>query len=214
MTDESAEAAGEHVGVEDDVGLEDGIEANAVEGVVDHHTVEEREVLHHRAAADVELAALVAGRVDAGQHLQVLRQVGLAADGGHLLDLRGGDFFDRHLRLHLAFAGLVGRDDDVLQAHLGGLEVYVARDGLVLQDDGLAVFLIAYVFDLDGVAAVGDFVDDEIAVDVGRGPVLGAVEEDLREGNGLALLVVEQHALDDVLGREAHKAEKEEKEYR
>ena len=59
------EAAAVDVGVEDEVGFKDGVEANGVEGVVDNHAVEEAEVLNHGAAADVELSALVAGGVDA-----------------------------------------------------------------------------------------------------------------------------------------------------
>ena len=193
------EAAGIDVGVEDDVGLEDGVEAYAVEWVVDNHTVEQREVLYHRAAAYVELAALVARRVDARQHLQVLCQVSLAADGGHLLYLRGGDLLDRHLRLHTSFLPLVGGDDDVLEFHRGRFEVNVARDGLMLEGYRLAVFLIAYIFDLNHIVAVGHLVDKEIAVDVGRRPVFGTVEEYLCEGDSLALLVVHQHTLDGVL---------------
>ncbi len=59
------EAAGEHIHAADGLGFEYGEEANGVERVVDGHAIEEDAVLHGRAAADVELAALVAGRDDA-----------------------------------------------------------------------------------------------------------------------------------------------------
>ena len=195
-----AEAAGIDVGVEDDIGLEDGVESYGMEGVVDNHAVEQREVLYHGAAADVELSALVAGGVDAGQHLQVLCQVGLSADGGHLLYLRGGDFLDGHLCLHAAFLGAVACYHHVVEHGGGGLELDVESERLSFgEGDLFGVFLIADVAYAEQVGAVGYFGDDEESVEVGGGAVGGAVEHDVGEGYGLAGGVVVEHAFDGVL---------------
>ena len=100
-----------------------------MEGVVDNHAVQQAEVLYHGAAADVELAALVAGGVDARQHLHVLCYVGRAADGGHLLYLCRSQFLDAHLRLDAALFGLAVGDVHGLE-HLGRrLEVDGDGDG-------------------------------------------------------------------------------------
>ena len=48
-----SEAAGVDVGIVYDVGLENGVQAYGMEGVVDNHAVEQAEVLYHAAAADV-----------------------------------------------------------------------------------------------------------------------------------------------------------------
>ena len=141
-----AEAAAVDVGVKDDIGLEDGVEADGVEGIVDNHPVEEAEVLYHGAAADVELATLVAGGVDAGQYLEVLRQVGGAADGGHLLDLRGSDFLDRDLCLYLAFFDAVVGDNYILEHGGGAFKGDVACEGLSLgEGDAFGMLFVAHV---------------------------------------------------------------------
>ena len=196
------EAAGVDVGVEDDVGLEDGVESYAVEGVVDNHAVQQAEVLYHRAAAYVELAALVAGRVDARQHLHVLRYVGRAADGGHLLYLAGGELLHADLCLYTALLGLA-------VGNLHGLEHLCCRrevdgqgdDASVGDGDGLGVFLVAHEAHPQGVVAGGHLVDEEETVEVGGATIGGAVEHHICKGDGLAVALVEQHALYGALSR-------------
>ena len=172
-----------------------------MEGVVDHHAVQQAEVLDHGASADVELAALVAGGVDAWQHLHVLRQVGGAADGGHLLYLRGGDFLHADLRLHLAFFFFAVGDFDSTEQLCRGLEVDgLGDDAVLLEDNLLGVFLVAYVFDFEGVGAFLDFVDEEEAVDVGGAAVVGSVEDHVGKRDGLAVALVEEDSLHCALG--------------
>ena len=91
-----------------------------MEGVVYNHAVQKAKVLNHGTATDVKLSALVAGGVDSREYLEVLGKVGGAADGGHLLDLRGSDFLDRDLRLYFTFLdAAVGHDDGLEGFGLG-----------------------------------------------------------------------------------------------
>ena len=196
------EAAAVDVGVEDDIGFKDGVEADGVEGVVDNHAVEEAEVLDHGAAADVELSALVAGGVDAGEYLEVLSEVGGAADGGHLLDLRGGDFLDGNLCLYLAFLYTVVGDIDGTEGLALGFEGYVADESLAFfYGDGFGVFLIADEADAQGVGAFGHFVDEVEAIDVGGGAVACALEDDVGKGDDFARLAVGKGAFDGLRGQ-------------
>ena len=183
------------------VGLEDGVEADGVEGVVDNHAVEQAEVLYHRTSADVQLAALVAGGTHTGQHLHVLRQVGDASDGGHLLYLRRGDFLHAHLCLHLPFLLLAVHNLHSLQQLCCRLQVDGLRDGAALLERNLlAVFLIAHVAHLQGVGALLHLVDQEETVDVRGAAMRRAVEHHVGKRNGLAVALVEQHSLHSALG--------------
>lgn len=214
-----AEAACVDVGVEDDVGLEDGVEADGVEGVVDNHAVEEAEVLNHGAAADVELAALVAGGAHAGQHLHVLRYVGRAADGGHLLYLRRGDFLHADLCLQLALLLLAVGDFHGLEHLRRGPQVDGLGEDLALRKGNLLrVLLIAYVLHPQRVGAFFDLVDEEEAVDVGGAAVGGLflyirsrgvafVENHVCERDGFAVPLVKQHTLHRALSRNKLKIE-------
>ena len=73
----------------DDVAVENREQTDGVEGIVDEHSIQQKHILYRGAASDVQLTALVAGGNHTGQHLQVLRKVGCAANRRHLLDVFG-----------------------------------------------------------------------------------------------------------------------------
>ena len=127
-----AEAAGVDVGVADDVGIKDREQADGVERIVDHHTVQKYLVLDGRATTDVELTALVAREDDARHHLQVLGEVGLTAHARNLGDCLGCNSDDRSLGLG-AGLNLVGSDGHRLQLLAGLLQVILAVNALVFR---------------------------------------------------------------------------------
>ena len=113
-----SETARIDLGIANDVRVEDGEQADGVEGVEDGHAVEQHLVLDGGTATDVELSTLVASKDDTRHHLKVLRQVALSADARDLVDGLRGDGDHRSLRfgarLHLfgghanRFQGLAG----------------------------------------------------------------------------------------------------------
>src|SRR5574344_2166790 len=92
------ETSGVDVGIEDDIGLENRIKTYGMKRIIYYHAVQQTQVLYHAAAANIELSALVACGVDAGQHLHVLSQIALSANRGHLLYLCGTNLLHTHLR--------------------------------------------------------------------------------------------------------------------
>ena len=84
----------ELIRVGNDVRVEDTEEANAVEGIVDDHAVEQHLVLDGRSPADVELSALVTCGHKARKRLQHLHQVRRATQAGDALDVGGLDGLD------------------------------------------------------------------------------------------------------------------------
>ncbi len=205
-----AEATGVDVGIEDDVGLEDRIEAYGVEGIIDDHAIEEAEVLDHGAAADIELTALVAGGVDAGKHLHVLGQVGGATDGWQLLNLRGGDLFDGNLGLCATLFHTVGGDIDGFEHLDGGLEADFDIERAATMDLYLlAIFLKAYGTDLERVFAIGHSREDEETVEVGGDTIAGVGQQDGAKGDSFAGSAAIHGAFDGVLRyhKEGHEEE-------
>ena len=106
----ATEASGVDVGVGDDVRVEHAEQANAVEGIVDDHAVQQDLVLDGRATADVELTALVSCGDETGQGLQHLHEVRRAAEAGNAFDVRRLDGFYRHANRVELFAPFGGND--------------------------------------------------------------------------------------------------------
>ena len=157
--------------------------------------------MNHGATTDVELAALVAGGVDTRQDLEILGEVGGAADGRHLLDLGGGDFFDRYLGLNFAFFNSVVGYCDGAEELGGGFEGDVSDNGLAFGNgNAIGIVFVAGKVDFEDIGAFVDFVDDEESVDVGGDGMTGAIEGDGGKGNGFTGFVVGECAFDGLGG--------------
>ena len=89
------EAARVNVRTAHDIHVENGKNTDGVEGVVQNRAVKQKHVLHGSTTAHIELAALVAGGYNAGQHLQILREIRLSSDGRHLTHVFGCHADDR-----------------------------------------------------------------------------------------------------------------------
>ena len=157
--------------------------------------------MNHGATTDVALAALVAGGVDTRQDLEILGEVGGAADGRHLLDLGGGDFLDRDLGLNFAFFNSVVGYCDGAEELGGGFEGDVSDNGLSFGNgNAVRIVFVAGKVDFENVGAFVDFVDDEESVDVGGDGMTGAIEGDGGKGNGFTGFVVGECAFDGLGG--------------
>src|SRR5690606_23289784 len=97
-----AEAARAEVDVRHQAYGEGREESDDVEGLVDEQPVDHRQVLGVRAAADEELAAPIARRDDAGEGLDVVREVAGSGGRGEAADLGGGDALPAELSLDRA----------------------------------------------------------------------------------------------------------------
>ena len=174
----SAEATGVDVRVGNDVRVEDAEEADAVEGIVDDHAVQQDLVLDGRASADVQLAALVPCRNEAGQGLQNLHEIRRAPEAGNAFDVRRLDGFDRHANRIELFAPFRG-NDRALQLDESSLERDVLGQHPVIphhhfRPEGL-------VFDAGDdqrVGTGGHLGQTVVALDVGGDPVGRPFEDD------------------------------------
>ena len=195
------ETARVHIGVTDDVGIEHREQADGMERIVDHHAVQKHLVLDGRTTTDVELTALVASEDDTGHHLQVLGEVGLTAHARNLVDGLGRHCDDRGLSLG-AGLNLVGGDGHRFQFLAGLLEEILTADALALrQCEGLADGVVTHAGDQQGVFAVRDSVDVEIAIFVGRATVSGAFQVDIGEHHRLASDLLVHETFDAIVLR-------------
>ena len=112
-----AEAARVEIGLVEHLLREGAVEAEDVERQVDGQPVEERQVLIDGAAADEEEPAAVALCDDAGDGLEVARQVARDARHRHAVDLGGDDLLEA--RRHGRHAGLsLGAHHDLVERFL------------------------------------------------------------------------------------------------
>ena len=92
----------------DGIRIEDGEKAHHVVHVVERHAVEQQQVLVRTAAADIEAGRTFRTGLHAGQQLQGLEDVHLAADGRNALDLGHRHLDGAHLRTPDADFGVGG----------------------------------------------------------------------------------------------------------
>ena len=155
---------------------------------------------------------MVAGGVDAGKHLEVLGEVGGAADGGHLLDLGGGDFLDRDLSLYFAFLNAAVGQDDGLECFGFGAQLDVADECLsFLNGNLLGKLFIAHESDAECVAAFWHFVYEEEAVEVGGGTIAGSFQYDVGKGDGFTCFFVGKDSFDGLSGERGGTQKEQEK---
>ena len=112
-----------------------------MEGVVENHSVELDQILDGRAAADVQLTALVARGYHPGHDLKGPHQVGFAANRKRD-DGLGVELDDRRGNLGLLFL-LAGVDGDVVEF-----------DGRFLEGDAVEGVFVGDHLDVEGLAAV------------------------------------------------------------
>ncbi len=142
--------------------------SNAVEGIVQNHTVELDEVLDGCAASNVELTALVACGNDTGQYLQGPHQIRLPTNG------EGGDGFGAQLHhgsgnLGLLFLAL-DVNDHVFEDDRGFFQQKALKtDSARLDANAARDVLEARHFDRHVVRAHGNAIDLEVAVRIGVG---------------------------------------------
>ena len=98
-TEFRAETTGVDVGICNHIRIEHTEQADAMEGIVNNHAVEQHFVLDGRSAADVQLTALVARADESRQDLQRLDQIRLSTKTRNLLQITRSDGLDRHVDL-------------------------------------------------------------------------------------------------------------------
>ena len=195
------------VGVADDVGVEHREEADGVEGIVDHHAVEQHLVLDGRAATDIELSALVTGEDDTRNHLEVLCQVSLSADTRNLGDGLGRHRNHRGLGLRTCLH-LVGSDAHRLQGQAGLFQRVLLVQGVsTRQTDRVRQRVIAYAGDVQRVFPVGNARDVEIPVFRGGTSQSCSLQEDVAEHDGLTGGFLVDKSLDVVVLGERHRGD-------
>ena len=157
-----------------------------MEGVIDHHTVEQHLVLDGRTTTDVKLTALVAGEDDTRHHLQVLGEVGLTTYTRNLGDGLRCDSDDRSFGLG-AGLNLIGSNRHRFQLLARLFHEILAADGLVSrQAKALRNGVVTHICDQQRILPVGDAVDIEIAVFVGCAAKGCAFQVDIGEHHRLA----------------------------
>ena len=184
------EAAGEHLDLVDDRGVDLVAVAAAREGVVHRHAVDDELGVVGPAAADVDLVVLQGHAGLVGDHVHQLVE-------GHGLDLLAGQV--------VAGAGLLdldelarGLDGDGLGVDLLDVELELeVHHAARLQAHGLRLDAIADVAGLDRVGAGPQAAQEEVAVGERHGADVRAGDEDVGVGHGLAGLGVEHLTLDD-----------------
>ena len=87
---------GEDLGILDEVGFKNRIQTDRVKGIVKEHAVQHHLVHDGGTTADVQLPALVTGKNNPRQNLQILGDIGLPTYRNNLGNLFGGHRFNRN----------------------------------------------------------------------------------------------------------------------
>ena len=185
------EATGIDIGAAHNVHIKHREDADGVERAIEDDAVEQEHILDGRAAAHINLAALVAGGDDARQHLQILGKVGLTADGGHLAHILGRDTDDGGACFLLAPLSLT-HNLHRLQHRGRGLQGVTFGDrGIFAEFYRINDVGITHIGDLHGIGALRNLVDHKRTFGVGERTIRSTHQLDgtIRQG-GTTLVIV------------------------
>ena len=142
---------------------------------------------------------MVASEDDAWHHLQVLGKVGLTAYARNLRNGLGCDGDDRGLGLRTCL-NLVGSNGHRLQLLAGLLQVILTVDALAFREvETLRNGVVTHAGNQQGILSVGDAVNVEIAVFIGRATKGSALQINVGEHHGLACRFLVDEAFDAVI---------------
>ena len=195
-TEFRAETTGVDVGIGNDIRIKHTEQADAVEGIVHDHAVEQHFVLDGRSAADVQLTALVARADESRQDLQCLDQIRLPTKTRNLLQITRSDGLDRHVHLggllfpigvHLGTAQL----DDLL------FQQEIARgDFSIHQLNALGCALVFHAGHHQRIGSCWHPAEAVKSFDIRHHPETGSLQGNARKHDGLAGIFAAQKTFD------------------